>query len=82
MIIRHGFPAADLRQVSLGCGHRPAESELHLALEPSRHQRARGGVQIHPQRFQICRDATSGNAPVKSGDRANLRIGKWRGNYP
>ncbi len=81
MITRHGFPSADLRQVFLGRRHRPAESVLHLSFKSSRHQSAWSGVQVHPQRIQVCRDAACGNAAVETGDRTNLWIGKRRRNY-
>ena len=82
MKIRHPFPPADLPKVFLGGRHRPAVGELHFLFKPSRHERARGGVQAHPQRVQIRRDPAIGPAPVKGGYRTHFGIGERCGRDP
>jgi len=61
---------------------RPAESELHLALEPTRYQRAGAESKYIPSASKSAATPPRGNATVKSGDRNQLEDRQTAGQLP
>ncbi len=78
-MINDRFPAADFREVFLGCGHGPAESECQPALHFLCHERSRSRIHVHAQGVKIRCQTPGGLTLVEGSDGADFRIGKRSG---